>query len=67
MELEGEKPSRFDITMTTSAPFELTSSAWQVIKSFAPPSEIEEIIYVIGRSLVEQVIELRQEVSLAKG
>ena len=44
--------------VTSAAP-----SAWQVIESSVSASEAEELKIVLGASLVDQVIDLREEVS----
>ncbi|EDV22297.1 uncharacterized protein TRIADDRAFT_59404 [Trichoplax adhaerens] len=49
------------MTSPINTPFQLASSAWQVIQSVAPASEIDEITSIIGRSLTQQVEEIRQE------
>ena len=44
--------------------YEPPISLWELIKSYVPEHELQEIKNILGESLVEQSIELHQEVCI---
>lgn len=55
---EGIKLGKEDVEA-----FEPHRSTWELILEQCPRGEVEEVKRVLGTSLVEQVIDLREEVS----